>query len=1222
MGNSNSSSSFYYSSSSSNKASNSANITSDGTSSTSTRNSPSGGNLVTVAGGSNSSNTGINDVSSKSTSSSIREENKQSISTTGGGGGLSGNTASGTVRRTIIVGNTSSAPAAPATTTTTRGMAPENPERNEIPFCCWKGPFQDVLQPQKAADALGPSTTRRIIRAFRRVIALNQPLYFKTNDQHNDNNDKYLRQGIYCYEDTATTSNNQDYPVPKTGPNHRPASTSSAKGTTSNPTATNTTTNSNMELIFLNEENGMETKEIDAIMGWFFPNSGKLNTTFPNQPPPPALAVDFLSFRHLMLPPHVLPPNGILDCIFTSMATTTTSRKYTNSSTAIPSLQPPQTFTAAITLPDYISFVAILQYGTKQQKSAVVFKVYQSLPLVRNNNNHNAVSVNNDSNSISSGTRSLKKGLSSPDTAVVTLDTITRFIFNIYGEDFLQSETTQQYLQDLFDINTESAAVGTKKPHKEEMTVESTSSPPSTTPNSTLASSSPSIQLDHFVRKMTSSMSAPSSPTASTSPSHILLQWLITFTHYAMCPPPTSADVIHMEELFSSMTRKLQITCARYSLTPLMMLECKRKFYSILQLSSDTLHGGSDSNNNNSSNSSTQQPQQHSSKTPPTAKQQSQQQQQLKQISLSKFLTVMKFYLPQSLAKLTFIAGSSSSSSCCPIHHCIQTKKKKTHGNSGGSAVSPLHIMKLDDDIMHHTSEQGDVITEEQSNSFSTLHRTYSAAHPQGFTLDMMPTIDNTGGSSRCTTAIPPMAASVSTSEQALSANEMETSSAGISQLPSDTVRNCLSSCTCSWTLYDSIHFSCSAVRTNCTSISPLHIPQLPSNITVLCHEDLPLLYFVFRVFSQHISDDVEDEKSSLWTEEWWMQKEEEQISLASDIPYLSKRQIGKMILLLLEHYHFRNHTDHRSETANTNVDTNDGIDKEFWIIQNSQICVFERDIIMMDFFPAEVEKQRGASQPLIPLKDVVRIILKAFCQSSSRMNFSQFVEWQIAEREAGQKFCFRLGLYLQELRLVAGVVFGVRPSNPRVERELILELFRRHQLRHPSSPANPRGPPGTLWNLICSNWMDQWNIYTSRATQLCQNNADKYLNQFLASDIPDSEDNKVARANEGSADSKNYALRSSSKLEETFLPPPAIDNNSLLLAGNLVLRSSLRHVRDFLLIPPLVSFFLCLFIVRVSLRLGKAKPQKIFPFLCFNGEMKSVGMGCIASLVRRRTSD
>jgi len=1176
MGNSNSSSSFYYSSSSSNRANN-ANITSDGTSSTSTRNSPPGGNLVTVAGSSNISNTGINDVSSKSTSSSVRGDKKQSISTTGGDGGLSGNTTSGTVRRTVIVGNTSLSTA--AATTTTRGVVVgsssiENPEANEIPCCCWKGPFQDILQPQKAANLLGPSTTRRIIRAFRRVIALNQPFYFKTNDQHhNNNNGSYLRQGIYCYEDTAATSNNQDYTVPKTSPNHRPASTSSAKGTTSNPTATNTTTNSNLELIFLNEENGVETKEIDAIMGWFFPNIGKLNTTLPDQPPPPALAVDFLSFRHLMLPPHVLPPNGILDCIFTSMATTTTSRRYTNSSNAIPSLQPPQTFTTAITLPDYISFVAILQHGTIQQKSSVVFKVYQSLPLVRNNNNHNAVSANNDSNSTGIGTRSLKKGLSSPDTAVVTRDTITRFIYNIYGNDFLQSETTQQYLQDLFDMDPELAAVGRQKPQKEEMTAESTSSPPSSTPSSTLASSSPSIQLDHFIRKMTSSMSSTSSITALTSPSHVLLQWLITFTQYAMCPPPTSADVIHMEELFSSMTRKLQITCARYSLTPLMMLECKRKFYSILQVSSDISHVGSD-NSNNSSSRSTQQPQQHSSKTLSATQQQPQQQQQQKQISLSKFLTVMKFYLPQSLATLTFIAGSSSSSSCCPIHHRLQTKKKKMDGNTGGSAVSPLHTMNVDDDIMHHTSEQRDVITEEQSNSFSTLHRTYSVVHPQGFALDMMPTMDNTGGSSLCTTTIPPMADSVSTSDQTLSANAVKASSAGISQLPSDTVRKSLLSCTCSWTLYDSIHFSCSAVRTNCTSTSPSHIPQLPSYITTICHEDLPLLHFVFRVFSQHISDDVD---GSLWAEEWWIQEEEEQISLASkDIPYLSKRQIGKMILLLLEHYHFRNHTDHLSETANANGDKNDGMDNEFWIIQNSQLCVFQRDIIMMDFFPVEAEKQRGASQHLIPLKDVVRIILKDFCQSSSRMNFSQFVEWQIAEREAGQKFCFRLGLYLQELRLVAGVVFGVRPSNPRVERELILELFRRHQLRHPASPANPRGPPGTLWNLICSNWMDQWNTYTSKATQPRQNFSEQDLNQFVAPDIPDSEDNKVAGVNEGSSDTRNYALRSSSKLEETLLPPSAIDNNSLLLAGNLVLRSSLRHVRDFLLIPPLVSIFFC----------------------------------------------
>jgi hypothetical protein len=233
--------------------------------------------------------------------------------------------------------------------------------------------------------------------------------------------------------------------------------------------------------------------------------------------------------------------------------------------------------------------------------------------------------------------------------------------------------------------------------------------------------------------------------------------------------------------------------------------------------------------------------------------------------------------------------------------------------------------------------------------------------------------------------------------------------------------------------------------------------------------------------------------------------------------------------------------------------------------------------MIKMGFFPAEVEKHRGVSRPLIPLNDVVQIILTDFCQSSSRMYFTQFVEWQIAEKQEVKKFCFRLGLYLQELRLVACVAFGVQPSNPRVERELILELFRRHQLGHPVSPANPRGPPGTLWNLICSNWMDQWNTYTSKAARLRQNISEKDLNHFATSGFPDSEDNNVVGASEGSADTRKYGLRSPSVLEETLLPPTAIDNNGLLLAGNLVLRSSLRHIRDFLLVPPLVSNFCAL---------------------------------------------
>lgn len=963
----------------------------------------------------------------------------------------------------------------------------------------WKGPFGEIIHPREAAMLLGSSTTRRITRAFRRVIALDQlPIsnYSNPSSRKYYMETRYLRHGIFCYEDTALSTS-------AAGSSHANTNSNNISDTTNSNT--NPNASSSMELVFLNEENTMEAKDLNAIMDWFFQPTGKTianNKNYSSTPSSPSnIWIDFLSFKHLILPPHAEPPPGILDCIFASMATPRfvimdhgTGRTTSNNNS--PPLPP------IVRLPDYLSFVAILQKGTPQQKSIILFKVYQSLQLLRNRNRNNATTADHPSS----------RNVVTNSKSTITRDTITRFIFNVYGNDVLQKDETQQLLLEFFSSLEEDST----------------------------------ISLDKFVSKI------------SFFPTPILTEWLDVWVSRTLCPPLTDTQIFQMEEYYSSNERKLQLICARYSITPIMMLECKRKFYSILQLLVE--------------------PQSSASTTTTTTKQQQ------KLISFSKFLQVCKGYLPNLLAKLTFIAGCSSSCNCL-VHHNNRHHSKRNTAKQVDTAPSSGVESVLD------TSINEDI---DQGSSFSTLHRTYSAVHPQG--LDMIAAASNTSNnpvvfSDTTSSAVADNSNKNIAMHGTISDEQQQNSFNYCTDTPSSSSS---SLCTCSWTLYDSIAFCCAAVRTSCCRSNGLADNNGVEQVT-----DLALLQFVFRVFVQE-----ENDGNTFWKIDEWSNDNEQQPS-NNDIvePSLSKKKIGRMILLLLEHYHFRNRIDHSCSLPTTSIEheanTPEKNKRNFFVFRNSQICVFRKDAVSMGFIPEEQEEEgAGGKSPesheknatTIPLLQVVEIILNEVSSSDAimptiqrRMTFSQFVYWQQKSHRSYKNNNNnnleqqRLGLYLRELRLLAGVAFGVRPSSPTQEQLLTRVLFRRHKLGHPESPTNPRGPPGTTWYLVSSDWMDQWNSFSSSAVYTAnglqqQHQQIRAVNKHeteKSSDSTVTPGNKTVPATGGNTVQINHFVESAF---ETSSPPPlSIDNNFLLREGSLVLRSNLRHPRDFLLVPPLV---------------------------------------------------
>ena len=143
-------------------------------------------------------------------------------------------------------------------------------------------------------------------------------------------------------------------------------------------------------------------------------------------------------------------------------------------------------------------------------------------------------------------------------------------------------------------------------------------------------------------------------------------------------------------------------------------------------------------------------------------------------------------------------------------------------------------------------------------------------------------------------------------------------------------------------------------------------------------------------------------------------------------------------------------------------------------------------------------------------------------------IDFQGFVHWHL--RLASESSETRLGPYLLDLRLIAAVLFGVRPASPKMEKYLIDQIKRRHKYRFPRTrggSTQPRGPKGTVWYVINADWFRLWDHYT---------------------------EGKIS-----DNDASGYNLGK-------------IDNNMLLSEeGILSLKQGLHWQRDFQLVEPLV---------------------------------------------------
>jgi len=356
----------------------------------------------------------------------------------------------------------------------------------------------------------------------------------------------------------------------------------------------------------------------------------------------------------------------------------------------------------------------------------------------------------------------------------------------------------------------------------------------------------------------------------------------------------------------------------------------------------------------------------------------------------------------------------------------------------------------------------------------------------------------------------------------------------------------------CYWTIFDALSFGCDAVRWDATKITNVDDDNFSEAVSEKLAADVPLLRLAFKSFQLLPRQETDAGESNKF-----------------DDTTLTSSQIGKMLLLLLEHESFRlardsppsDATQTQQKTWSTKSGNREGAEL---VDDNAHLLDLrknndESDNILTTLVDASfasilgllpskldlsefVTENETSPQHSVPLSILVDYVISESSDSLEQdsanafLDYNGFVRWHLrissSETDGAMQVSeTRLGPYLMDLRLIASVLFGVRPASPSLERALVGEIKRRHRYRYPrkkDGSSQPRGPSGTLWHVINAEWWRTWEHFTEGKVW----------------------DDNAAR---------NYSMGK-------------IDNNMLLSdEGILSLKQGLRWHRDFELVEPLV---------------------------------------------------
>ena len=252
--------------------------------------------------------------------------------------------------------------------------------------------------------------------------------------------------------------------------------------------------------------------------------------------------------------------------------------------------------------------------------------------------------------------------------------------------------------------------------------------------------------------------------------------------------------------------------------------------------------------------------------------------------------------------------------------------------------------------------------------------------------------------------------------------------------------------------------------------------------------------------------------------------------------------EVSKLLKMLCDHMEFRLAADHVKEMDDTEREDDEQEvysvgDEKFQSTSVSLQAATALGLLPDSFEQIGDAATNGGPNPStdrVPIKAVEEIFLRLIAPKKlGEISVDEVLKWHEAGKEDQ-----RMAPFVKELRLVAGVLFGIPPKLASMEKSLITEIQRRHKTRYPQTDVSRRGPRGTVWYLIDDLWYRTWNGMVE----------------------------KVSFAPEDSQDLRNKA---SGNVSPRRLGK--ISNKGLLREnGSLALRVDIKWRHDYEIIPPL----------------------------------------------------
>jgi DUSP domain len=300
------------------------------------------------------------------------------------------------------------------------------------------------------------------------------------------------------------------------------------------------------------------------------------------------------------------------------------------------------------------------------------------------------------------------------------------------------------------------------------------------------------------------------------------------------------------------------------------------------------------------------------------------------------------------------------------------------------------------------------------------------------------------------------------------------------------------------WGLYHVMQFGCIAVR---------------HDIAKNEDPDLPLLRFLFGMFQLSEADDNSCDDDN-------------------DKHILTRPYVARLVLRLMEYAEFRRRADSSPLDLDDEDDETGNKESETSDIEDRMVSLATAVVLGL------LQRPEGSKpSDSVSLRTIVDNTMKGTAVPD-QMTFEEFSLWhRTSDDMSKRRGRGRLGPLMMELRLIAGVKFGIPPTLASMEVALIAEIERRHKKRYPQSEVSRRGPRGTVWNIIDATWFKSWATFVNKVAGTTEDPTD------------------------GRGDPRNDRVRGLVRISNTGL---------LVENGSLSLRPDIRWKHDYELLPPL----------------------------------------------------